>query len=144
MILDKSKFIVVLILKLEVMNAGFLNNNRLKVKSIQEVNDALVVLKHFIELNSKLLPIYFNLHNKITQSPQDFSKIKKIEATFQSYNFDITSSVLLMNSPILELIQKTFESISCGDENFNAGYHLNRFQIEVDRLRKDWELIMYN
>ncbi len=45
--------------------------------------------------------------------PSEFEKknIEKIVAVYQNYNFEANTSVVLINSNILELIQKTFERI---------------------------------
>ncbi len=80
-------------------------------KDIVNINTANFILRHFVDLSARLLPLL----NELTQKkhPSEFEKknIEKIVAVYQNYNFDANTSVVLINSNILELIQKTFERI---------------------------------
>jgi hypothetical protein len=126
------------------MDANFLHATTLKTASIQQVNDALIVLRHFVDLNYKLLPLFHDLHLKKIATKQDKADIEKIEKVFETYHFDIQSSVILMNSPILELIQETYTAITNPQESYQAAYQLLLFKKEYKRLEKNWHLIRNN
>jgi hypothetical protein len=120
-------------------------NKMLKVESIQQINDGLVVMKHFFELNLKLLPIYFDLNMKGNKSVRDYLDIDKINTVYDSYNFDVKASKVLLNSDILDYIQHAYFVIqntsTSLEEKQNA---LNLFLNEYKSLKKDWNLIEAN
>jgi hypothetical protein len=120
-------------------------NKMLKVESIQQINDGLVVMKHFFELNLKLLPIYFDLNMKGNKSVRDYLDIDKINTVYDSYNFDVKASKVLLNSDILDYIQHAYFVIQNAatslEEKQNA---LNLFLNEYKSLKKDWNLIEAN
>lgn len=126
------------------MNSDFLHSNRLKTASIQQVNDALIVLRHFVELNNRLLPLLYSLYEKPAPSEKDLSDISKIRNVFDSYQFDVNASVVLMNSPILELIRKSYRSITKNSRHREAKSNLTHFREEFMRLKSNWELIHNN
>lgn len=126
------------------MNSDFLHATRLKTASIQQVNDALIVLRHFVELNNRLLPLLNSLYSKISPTEKDLSDINKIKSVFDSYHFDINASVVLMNSPILELISKSYRAITANDGLMNATKNLKDFEREFSRLKNNWNGIRNN
>ncbi len=120
-------------------------NKMLKVESIQQINDGLVVMKHFFELNLKLLPIYFDLNMKGNKSVRDYLDIDKINTVYDSYNFDVKASKVLLNSDILDYIQHAYfviqNTATTLEEKQNA---LNLFLNEYKSLKKNWNLIEAN
>ncbi|MDD2982149.1 MAG: hypothetical protein PHQ74_02060 [Crocinitomicaceae bacterium] len=113
-------------------------------QAIDQINDSVTVLKHFIELNSKLLPALFDLKEKECPNQKECMKIKRIQLVFDSYCFTAESSVVLINSPILKLIYTTYQSIihpSACNSSLNA---LLDFRKEYNRLKNDWNLIQKN
>lgn len=126
------------------MNSDFLRAATLKTASIQQVNDALIVLKHFVELNHRLLPLLYSLHEKTDPSEKDLSDIHKIKSVFDSYQFDVNASVILMNSPILEMIRKSYKSITLNSSHSEARSNLKHFEQEFSRLKTNWDLIHSN
>jgi hypothetical protein len=94
--------------KIMFMRFDSFHNKMLKVDSIQQINDGLIVMKHFFEINKKLLPIYFDLNIKTNKTIRDYLDIDKINTVFDSYNFDVNASKVLLNSEILDYIQHAY------------------------------------
>jgi hypothetical protein len=121
------------------------HNKMLKVDSIQQINDGLIVMKHFFEINKKLLPIYFDLNIKTNKTIRDYLDIDKINTVFDSYNFDVNASKVLLNSEILDYIQHAYfviqNSSSSVSEKQNA---LNVFLNEYKKLKNNWEIVESN
>lgn len=121
------------------------HNNLLKIESIQRINEGLIVMKHFFELNQKLLPIFFELHIKKNKTQKDYSDIEKINIVYVSYNFSVDSSRILLNSDILDYIQQAYFVIqnlnSTIQEKQNA---LNLFLRELNKLKNNWKIIDAN
>lgn len=126
------------------MNSDFLHTSSLKTSSIEQVNDALIVLRHFIELNEKLLPILLNLSEKKVKSAKDFADIQKIRNVYESYHFDVKSSQILMNSSILSYIQGAYQSIIENAESLHAQVKLMLFEKELIKLKKNWNAVIRN
>ncbi len=126
------------------MNSDFLHTSSLKTSSIEQVNDALIVLRHFIELNEKLLPILLNLSEKKVKSAKDFADIQKIRNVYESYHFDVKSSQILMNSSILSYIQGAYQSIIENAESLHAQVKLMLFEKELIKLKKNWNEVIRN
>lgn len=126
------------------MNSDFLRAATLKTASIQQVNDALIVLRHFVELNHRLLPMLYSLYEKAQPSEKDLTDIHKIRTVFDSYQFDVNASMVLMNSPILDLIRKSYSSITKNSKLLEARTNLKDFECEFSRLKMNWEQIHSN
>lgn len=121
------------------------HNKMLKLASIQQINEGLVVMKHFFELNRKLLPLYFNLNIKKEKSVRDYLDIDKINSVNDSYNFDVKASKVLLNSDILDYIQNAFFVIQNEGSDLNEKKAaLNIFMSEYNYLKKNWENVDAN
>lgn len=123
------------------MNTPFLKTGKLDFKAIEEINTALIILRHFIELNAKLLPLLHSLHTLENPSKRDIEDKDKIKAVFSTYKFESNSSILLMNSPILEIIQMNYISIFQNAPEQETSYQLKRFQKEYAKLVENWNLV---
>lgn len=126
------------------MNSDFLHNASLKTTSIEEVNSALIVLRHFIELNEKLLPMLLHLKLKKNKQAKDLADIEKIMCTFETFHFDVKSSQILMNSSILTYIKDAYKAIIEDSESLNTEVKLMLFVRELSKLRKNWQLVLQN
>jgi hypothetical protein len=113
----------------------------MKTRNIEHINHAVVVLRHFIELSSKLLPFLDELNNKQHLNEVDQHDREKIIEAYRSYDFDPTTSEALMGSPILFLIRANFEKLI---RNQNDRRSMREFKLELNRLRKNWQLIDAN
>lgn len=121
------------------------NNKMLKVESIQQINDGLIVMKHFFELNKKLLPIYFTLNIKSNKSIKDYLDMDKINTVYDSYNFDVNSSKVLLNSEILDYIQHAYFVIQNKNSTLNEKQlALKTFLDEYKLLQNNWNFIDLN
>lgn len=126
------------------MNSDFLHISSLKTSSIEQVNDALIVLRHFIELNEKLLPILLTLSEKKAKTDKDFADIRKIRKVYESYHFDIKSSQILMNSFILSYIQGAYQAIIDNSECLHTQVKFMLFEKELIKLKKNWTFVGKN
>ena len=113
-------------------------------QTVDQINDSVTVLKHFIELNSKLLPALFDLKNIEFPSELDNLKIKKIKNVFDSYCSSADYSLELINSPILELIYSAYLAITQTGLYCVSLEALLDFKKEYNRLKKDWDLAQLN
>lgn len=118
----------------------------MRAKHISDVNEAILVLRHFVELSAKLLPFLDELERKKAPTMNDLKSREKIIAVYQNYEFDTETSRVLMNSNVLELIKKSFENISEKKSRSRKNYSrpLLQFLREHDRLQRNWGLIQAN
>lgn len=93
------------------MQKKLLRKNLMHSEAIRQVNDATVVLRHFIELSAKLLPYLNKLCSKRMLDERERYDKDRIIDVFASYGFDTSTSMILMNSTVLETIKDTFELI---------------------------------
>lgn len=108
----------------------------MKVSQINQVNEALIVLRHFIDLSAKLLPFLEELNNvKEPNEIQSVNKLRIIEV-YDNHNFDTDTSKMLLNSNILELIKNSFDSLTSKKRNKKRS--LNLFLKEYQRLTLNW------
>ena len=113
----------------------------MNVKQIHNVNEALLVLRHFIDLSAKLLPFLDELERKKSPTQQELNSKTKIIQVYKNYSFDTNTSKTLLNSDILELIKETFDSIShssISERRRKRNASLRMFLMEHRRLQKNW------
>lgn len=112
----------------------------MRSKSIQQINEATLVLRHFIEVSAKLLPFFNELSKKEKLMPVEYTNRKKILDVFHSYNFDTTTSAVLMDSTILDKIKRLIVEIESripGEPSI-ADDLLDNFLQEHQMLSKNW------
>ena len=127
------------------MRFDSIHNKLLKVDAIQQINDGIIVMKHFFELNVKLLPIYFDLNIKSAKNVRDYLDIDKINTVFDSYNFDVKASKVLLNSDILDYIQHAYFVIQNNSSTIEEKQQaLNLFINEYKDLKKSWKIVDSN
>jgi hypothetical protein len=117
----------------------------MKTKNIQKINEALYVLRNFIDLSAQLLPFLIEL--KYTKKPtqEDLEDQQKIIEVFKNYEFDNTTAKLLMNSQIIDIIHSSYQVIVTENETkTKAKKHLKKFFQEHKRLKNDWAIIDAN
>ncbi|MDR0803115.1 hypothetical protein [Fluviicola sp.] len=83
----------------------------IQTSAIRQINETTIVLRHFIELSAKLLPFFNELSMKNALLPQEQSDRNKIIEVYRHYSFDTSTSEILMESDILEIIRETFRLI---------------------------------
>lgn len=110
-------------------------------QDIVNINTANFILRHFVDLSARLLPMLHELTQKKRPTPFEKQSIKKIVSVYQNYNFDTNTSVVLINSNVLELIQQTFERIIHSHDRSKTienGLLLDHFLYERERLQDVW------
>ncbi|MFT5859345.1 MAG: hypothetical protein ACI865_001446 [Flavobacteriaceae bacterium] len=111
------------------------------VRQISNVNEATLILRHFIDLSARLLPFLDELQRKRRPTRGELNDREKIIGVYESYSFDTCTSISLLNSNILELIQESFEDITkCrNSRDYNkAQRKLVTFMLEYKRLNDNW------
>jgi hypothetical protein len=113
----------------------------MKVKQINNVNEALLILRHFIDLSAKLLPFLDELDRKRNPTYAEIKNKNKIMNVYENYSFDTSTSKMLLNSDILDLIKETFDSISersISQQSKKRNKSLRMFLMEHRRLQENW------
>lgn len=117
----------------------------MKAKNIEKINEAIYVLRNFIDLSSELLPYLTELIYSKKLSEEDQKDREEIIELFKNYNFDKQISKLLINSSILEIIEKSFNYITDGKHSKNSSKkQLIEFKKEHRRLKNNWKIIDAN
>lgn len=113
----------------------------IQTSAIQQINEATIVLRHFIELSAKLLPFFNELSKKSNLLPQEQSDRNKIIEVYRNYGFDTSTSEILMESDILEIIQQTFKAIERRnpENDFDSEKLMNIFQTKHYELVNNWK-----
>lgn len=119
----------------------------MKSKHINNVNEAILVLRHFIDLSAKLLPFLEELERKRIPTLEDKINKQKIIEVYSSYEFDTSTSKLLMNSNILDLIKDAFDQIRTAERKSSrrkSSSTLKSFLREHRRLSDNWGIVQAN
>ncbi len=116
----------------------------MKVKNIQEMNEAVFILRHFIDLSARLLPLLYKIDQKITPTIDDLRDKEKILTVFQNYNFETKTSKVLLESTILDLIRECYLNIIKEDILINKQVSLTQFLTEYNRLKNNWRIVENN
>lgn len=114
----------------------------MKVEKIEQINEALFILRHFINLSARLLPFLDELAKNNQPSESEINDKNKIINVFINYSFDTSSSKVLMDSNILENIRSAFYSIV--QQTDTSTKELESFLSEHNRLQKKWKYIDAN
>lgn len=115
-----------------------------KSNAIVQANEALIVLKHFIEFTYKVLPELEALIESKSQHPKDLARISKIKTEIESFKFSRKASEILMNSSIIELIRNAYKSIIEEEDRLTKVKKMTTFKKEYLRLKNNWSYIQSN
>lgn len=123
------------------MENRLIKNRFIQTSAIQQINEATIVLRHFIELSAKLLPFFNELSKKSALLPQEESDRNKIMEVYRNYSFDTSTSEILMESDILEIIRETFKSIEKRKPGKDSDSEklMNLFKKKHGQLVKNWQ-----
>lgn len=116
----------------------------MNVKSIQEMNEAVFILRHFIDLSAKLLPLLYKIDQKIEPTYEEIRDKEKILSVFKTYKFDTASSKVLLESNILDLIKRCYLEINYENTAQHKQNSLADFLNEYNRLKLNWRIIENN
>lgn len=122
------------------------NSIYMKAKHICNINEAILVLRHFIDLSAKLLPFLEELEKKKSPTIEDLISKQKIIEVYRNYEFNTDTSRLLMNSNVLDLIKDSFETICTREtrDSRKRNTQLRLFLMEHRRLKQNWGFIEAN
>lgn len=113
----------------------------MRVREIGQINEALLVLRHFIDLSARLLPFLDELQRKRNLSPTEHLNKVKIIDVYQNYSFDTKTSRILLNSDILDMIKESFSALYQAEapkRDRKSRRALRKFLSEHKRLQEDW------
>lgn len=128
------------------MEHKLIKNRFIQTSAIQQINEATIVLRHFIELSAKLLPFFNELSKKNALLPQEQSDRNKIIEVYRNYSFDTSTSEILMESDILEIIRETFKSIEQRKpgKNSDSDKLMHVFRKKHQQLVQNWHCTEMN
>lgn len=106
---------------------------------------AVYLMQRFVRMSRILLPAFIELKSKKNPTKFEEGRIKGIEEVYQNFNADPNASKILINSNILELIQKIYFRIM-KDEGFDSKglFQYDQFIEECDRLIVTWDRQLLN
>lgn len=119
----------------------------ISLRDINNVNEALLVLRHFIDLSSRLLPFLDELQRIDEPTEKEIYDKQRIIEVYESYHFDTKTSEILIGSNILELIKESFHTLANHRTENNCKStqkKLVRFILEHKRLSDKWKFIRSN
>lgn len=101
---------------------------------------AIHVIQRFVMMSRTLLPMFSDLTNRRRLSQEEFEQVEQIQEVYENFKADPTVSEDLINSPIIGLIQQTYDWIKYhwGESPQNSKEYL-AFVDESDRLIFQWE-----
>ncbi len=108
------------------------------------MNEAVFILRHFIDLSARLLPLLYKIDQKITPTHKEIRDKEKILTVFRTYNFETKTSQVLLESNILDLIRECYSNITTEDIFINKQVSLTDFLTEYNRLKNNWRIVENN
>lgn len=118
----------------------------METQTIKRLNTAVFVLKHFVELSASLLPFLEELTTKKKLSKAEITEQAKVIEVYSQYSVDPKTSLVLMDSDILDLISSSFNAIMNrkNENDVAVKYYLGRFKKEYNRLKLRWNNVELN
>lgn len=108
------------------------------------MNEAVFILRHFIDLSARLLPLLYKLDQKTNPLDEEIRDKEKIMVVFNTYNFSTNTSKFLLESNILELIKNCYQQITEEYTKDSKQDALTAFLNEYNRLKTQWRQIELN
>ena len=118
----------------------------MEAKNIRSLNSAVYVMRHFVELSAKLLPIYEKITRNEPHSLHYEEDKKRIDVIYETYNVNPKTSEFLLGSDIVALIKNAYCELKNRSQNNEkiAQEQLEAFQEEYERLKQDWHATLMN
>lgn len=128
------------------MNGKIVKRRFISCDQIQQINEATIVMRHFIHLSGRLLPYFNELSSKEILQPHELSDRIKIIDVFKEYKFDTYTSEILMDSKILEAIFFAYNEIEkrIPGNDSEADVFLEKFENELSKLKNNWNKTLLN
>lgn len=116
------------------------------LSQIRQLNEALLVMKHFVELSAHLLPYLERITRKKKLSKKEKMDKDFVFDVYDNYEVDAATSRILLDSDIIQLILKSYSSLRDRnkDNELEAAYNLNKFYKEYHRLLQNWNRVEMN
>ncbi len=111
--------------------------------SVRERIQAVFILQKFVRMSRFLLPAYLDLVRKNRLTRKEESRLARINSVYASFRASSETSVLLINSNILELIKSLYYQ-SMVDAEIKSSVVYNKFIRESDKLIKKWNRQLLN
>ena len=117
----------------------------MRTHQINQINEALLIMRHFIDLSARLLPFLAELKRKRKPTQSELYDIERISEVYRNYSFDPKTSETLLDSNILELIQHSFSTLSATQRiKSDSSKELGNFWEEYQRLTEHWNYVNAN
>nr|WP_299205436.1 hypothetical protein [uncultured Brumimicrobium sp.] len=118
----------------------------MEAKNIRSLNSAVYVMRHFVELSAKLLPIYERITRNEPHSVHSEEDKKRIEVIYQTYDINPKTGEFLLGSNIVALIKKAYLELKnrSHQNEKEAQEQLEAFQEEYAKLKQDWYMTLMN
>lgn len=116
------------------------------LSQIRQLNEALLVMKHFVELSAHLLPYLERITRKKRLNKKEKQDKAFVFHVYENYDVDPETSKALLNSDIILLIMKSFHSLKnrTKENDSETMLYLSKFYKEYHRLIKTWNKIEMN
>lgn len=118
-----------------------INQTVMKAEDIAQLNQAVFVLRHFVDLSSKILPFLQGINKMEDPTVSDLADKAKIIDVFNQFEFDTDTSQMLMGSPILEHIKVSYEKLILQED---AKIEMKAFKQEYVKLIRNWNRMDMN
>lgn len=118
----------------------------MEVKSIKSLNEAVYVLRHFVELSAQLLPVYEKITSKNETHPHFIEEKRKIDFIYSKHKVNPDVGRFLLGSDIITLISKAYQGLKNRESTKDEVVQLNleKFIEEYIRLKQEWYLTLMN
>lgn len=118
----------------------------MEINKIKKLNKAVFVLRHFVELSANLLPYLEEISCKKKLTKDEQKEQAKVIEVYSEYMVDPKTSLVLMDSDILDLISSSFKAIvnRKSENDVAVKYYLGRFKKEYNRLKVRWNNVELN
>lgn len=113
---------------------------------IRKINEANLVMRHFVQLSAHLLPYLERITRKKRLSKREKADKQFVFEVYDQYEVDVDTSKALINSNILELIIRSYHVLKnrTKENETEVAHSLNNFFREYHRLLEKWKQVELN
>lgn len=117
-----------------------------KLSQIRQLNEALIIMRHFVELSAHLLPYLERITRKKRLSKKEQMDKAFMLQVYENYEVDPAASKVLLNSDVIQHIIASYKSLKERNDanDLEATYNLNKFYQEYHRLSNTWQKVEMN
>ncbi len=121
-----------------------IKNNRITLETIQHRNEAVFIMRYFIDRSAKLLPILYILDQKENPIKMEIEQKQKIMKIFRTIDFPSYKKIKMSESILLKRIRNCFELITQDISKSEKQKGLIDFLQEYNRLKELWRQVDLN